>query len=122
MLVVDQKNFTLPNGATPIPQVALPANSTKMVLSLARCTTATPTFWPNTNQTIHVDLQFSYDGGASWQVANAFDSSGGIVTFHGQEVAQSTGTWIYAPNPTHLRGQLIVTNGPVRTSVTVDVS
>lgn len=119
--LVNQSDVTLPNGTTNIPQVALPANSTKMVLTLARCTTATPNVWQRSDQTIHVDLQFSYDNGVSWEAANAFDSSGGIASFHGKEVTNSTGTWIYASNPTHLRGTVVASNGPIRTSVFVDI-
>lgn len=120
--VFSANSIVLPNGISNIPQSAMPANSTTMLLTLGRCTTATPTVWPNTNQSIHVDLQFSYDGAASWQVGGSFDSSGGIVSFHGHEVTESTGTWIYAVGPTHLRGTVQVTNGPILTSVNVDIT
>lgn len=111
-----------PNGTTTIPKTALPANSTQISLVLNRCTTATPTIWPNSTTTIAVDLQISYDGGASFVAAGGFTSAGGIVhNLHGVDLMQSVGRWSLQAGATHVQGTLVIAGGPMLTSGSVDI-
>jgi len=66
--------MSLPTGVTPIPQTSLGVSVKSVTLSLARCTTATPTIWPSAATTLVIALEVSYDGGVM-----AFPSSSGSI-------------------------------------------
>ena len=108
-------------GVTSFGPVAVPQGLHGFVLTVARCTTATPTIWPNTTQKIALSLDCSYDGGVTYQLTQFFwDAVGGIQVGRGVEIP----TWIVTCSvdpiqPTHLRGAFTVSGSAIRTSVTV---
>jgi hypothetical protein len=114
-------NMSFPTGTTNLPQTSIPANTSSITLALARNTAAAPTKWPNATTTIHLALQFSYDGGVTFVPAAPFDSAGGLQRIHNHDVAQSTATWTFKVNPTHVKGILVVAGGPLLTTVTIDM-
>src|SRR5690349_22678 len=85
---------SLPSGTTPVPVTALGASVTSLTMSIARCTDADPTIWPDPNTTLEVDLQASTDGGQSWQDLGGFSAAGGIGTMKdGTQRAFTQCTW-----------------------------
>src|SRR4051812_5826333 len=47
-------------------------------LTLQRCTTATPTIWPQLTTFVNLELSGSFDGGATWIPMGAWGAFGGI--------------------------------------------
>lgn len=114
---------SIPTGTFPVSKSSLPASITSLTLSLARCTTNTPTIWPNATTTVTGDLQVSLDGGVTFQDLGGFSSPGGIFTQKdGTQLTNTVCTWTLPPNATHLQGTLVVANGPCVTSGSVTVS
>jgi len=113
---------SIPDGATPVPVTLLPASVASLTMSVARCTDADPTIWPDPTTTLEVDLQASTDGGQTWQDLGGFTSAGGIGTMKdGTQRQFTTCTWNFQGVPTHVRGSINVANGPLVTSVSISV-
>ena len=115
-----QNPVSIPNGTFQIPPTSLPASTTSLALSLARCTDATPTLWPNTGTTIDVLLQFSADGGATWPIGGTLSDAGGIGVFKGQQISASFSSWSFSDQNgpvvlTNVRGSIQVAGGPLVT-------
>lgn len=93
-----------------------------LVVRLARCTTATPTFWPNAVTSVDAQLELSMDGGATWESAGGLGSVGGINTLRGG--GESTETVLRCPlrsgNARRLRATVTVVNGPLVSQLTVE--
>lgn len=93
-------------------------------IRIGRCTTADPTIWSNPATIITLDLQFSFDGGATFSEvgANSWEQGGGIITQRGVEVPESVVSWRFSPDePTHAKARITVQNGPVRTYLDLTV-
>src|SRR4051812_33247046 len=121
--LVNLNNVNLPSGDTPFGPFAVPNGLAGFQIIMARCTTATPTIWPNAATTAEVHFQFSWDGGVTWSDPNANMAGpvgGGIQSGRSGEMASWISQWRFNPAaPTHLQGFVRVTNGPLRTSVQV---
>lgn len=93
-------------------------------VELIRCTTATPTIWPNQSTQFEAVMELSMDGGATWGLAGRVTGVGGIfvnklgieapVTAFGAGIAPGVGRLI--------RGTASITGGPLRTQVSVVLS
>lgn len=121
MVLLDLGAITLPSGAREFGPFARPANMVGFQVTLGRCTTATPALWSDVNSTIEIQLDASFDGGNTWSTGGAFGPlPGGIRTNRTGEVP----AWIigasWNPLPTHIRGRVIVINGPVPTTLLVE--
>lgn len=106
--------------------VDLASDVTSVLFSIQRCTTATPTIWPNVSTTLEIIPEVSLDGGASWIEAGRTTNVGGISLFKGTELAFSMSGG-YLPAEVNgvtrqYRVQTTIAGGPLRTSATVEVT
>jgi hypothetical protein len=110
-----------PTGTTVFGPIALTQGLNGCVIRVARCTTATPTIWPNDTQSFALSLDVSYDGGATYQVNQfAFKAVGGIAVAKGVEQAEIVVRFNVSPQvPTHIKGSVTIEGGPLRTSLTI---
>lgn len=114
-----------PNGTHgPFGPIDLADDVTSSDFSIARCTTATPTIWPNVTTTIQVLPEVSIDGGVTWQGAGGFSSAGGIAFAHNgseQPFAKGGGNLPIATGR-KFRVTAIIAGGPLRSSATVEIN
>lgn len=105
-----------PTGVHNLPQRSVPDSATELYFEFQRCTSATPTIWPNTSTKLQMDFEGSTDG-VTWTPAGGFGTEGGIKTlFNGTQIALTT---VRVPLPP-LTGRLLratvrITGGPLRT-------
>lgn len=71
---------TYPSGAHAIAATSLSDSITSIGIAVQRCTTADPTIWPNTSDSISFDLQVSLDNGVTYQEWASGSDTGGIRT------------------------------------------
>lgn len=95
-------------------------------VSIGRCTTATPTIWPNATTTLNIKVECSYDGGATFPTNGGgaeFILSGGIALQKGGgEFAASNVSCRFEPqSPNAVRITATIAGGPLRTYVDVTV-
>ena len=93
-------------------------------IEIARCTSATPTIWPNEASEIVLRVVPSYDGGATFdrKGLGGYRVGGGIkVRRDGTEAASFKfgAEFNLQPNAVEITVQVI--NGPIRTSVDVTI-
>src|SRR6478735_8573547 len=115
------------NGVRNIGPIDVASDVTSVDFSVARCTTATPTIWPNASTTLAVKPEMSTDGGSTWVECGAFTSAGGIVLDKfGNEATVTIGGGSLPPQVGAVTRQYRVTTtiagGPLRTSATVEVN
>lgn len=116
---------TYPAGTRNFGPIAVPNGLSGFNVSVQRCTDADPTIWPSAAVTVRLDLQFSYDGGNTWTPIgdnSAGPAQGGIMTNEktGAQYPAWVCGWRFKPDePTHLKGQITVAGGPIRTSLSV---
>jgi hypothetical protein len=111
-------------GATGI-QVA--SDVTSIDISLACCTSADPTIWPDINTVLTIKPEVSTDDGVTWVEAGASVTPGGIhQSKNGGELAfvRSGGSLPAQVGAVARRYRCTVTvaGGPCRTSATVEVN
>lgn len=100
---------------------------TSMDFSIARCTSADLTIWPNASTTLSVKPEVSCDGEVTWIECGAFTSAGGIATGkNGQEAPFTIGGGSLPPpvNGVTRRGRFTITiaGGPLRSSATAELN
>lgn len=113
------KNYQ--NGDYALGPANVPDWVTFIGVELTRCTTATPTIWPNQSTQFEAVMELSMDGGATWGPAGRVTAIGGIyvnklgveapVTAFGAGIAPGVGRLI--------RGTASIAGGPLRTEVSV---
>lgn len=110
------------SGSQSFGPVAVPSGLNTLVVRLARCTTATPTFWPNAATVVTIGLEISLDGGTTWQGAGGFSGPGGIQTRRqGGEYTEVVLTCPLATgNARQLRASASVVGGPLVSQLTVE--
>jgi len=114
---------SLPNGVTPIPPTALGAGVNSVLAKIARCTTTDPSIWASATTTVTVDLQVSYDNQVSWNEVGSITDSGGIrLDKNSAEVAFSSINASFNGQPTHVKGSITISNGPLVTSGLITVN
>lgn len=114
-----------PNGTHVLGPVDFADDVTSVDISIARCTTANPTIWPNASTVVVVSPEVSLDGGSTWGGAGGFTSNGGIFVSAktGLEVPTTIGGGgIPAGSDRKYRCTVVITGGPLRSSATVEVN
>ena len=114
------------NGTRELGPIDVASDVTSIDFSIQRCTTATPTVWPNVATTLEIIPQVSVDGGVTWNDAGRSTNVGGISLFRGNEVAFSRSGGSIPPQVGGVTRQYkvttIIAGGPLRTSATVEVN
>lgn len=114
-----------PNQTRTLGPIDIADDVTSVDFSIARCTTATPTIWPNASTTLDVLPEVSIDGGVSWIEAGRFSTWGGIAAGKGGvgEAAFTIGGGSL-PVGTNRQYRVTITigGGPLRSSATVEVN
>jgi len=113
-----------PTGSIPFGPMAVPGGLSGFSVTVARCTTLTPSIWTSPAAIVGLSVDCSYDGGVTWELNQIGWSQGGgiIKDKQGNEIANSVISGNVALNgqpATHIRGAFTVTNGPVLTSVVI---
>ncbi len=124
--LIDHQSINLATGTRTIGPVDIADGINTIEFRIARCTTATPTFWPNASTTLTLAIEVSYDGGASWNFESSVNGiHGGIepglhgVTERADDFLILTG--LPQTSGRKLRGQLQIANGPLVSQFTVNV-
>lgn len=113
-----------PSGSWTSPAVDVDDAVTQIDFSIQSCTTATPLIWPSALTTLDVVPEVSFDGGNTWQEnAPTRGMSGGIHVFKEHELAfLPCGGLLPAGTGRKYRVTRIITNGPLRSAVTLEVT
>lgn len=108
----------------PLGPVDIADNVTSVDFSIQRCTTATPTIWPNASTTLDVLPEVSLDGGSTWIEAGRFTSAGGIVHDKTGGETQFTrgGGGLPAGTGRKYRVTATIAGGPLRSTATVEIN
>lgn len=122
-ILADHVPLTLSTGTSLLGPFPVQDAVSEIQASLARCTSATPTVWPNTSTTIAITVECSVDNGISFGVVASATAQGGIHTqLNGVQAAATT---VKAPLPTGSKRQVrclyTVANGPLVTTGTLEV-
>lgn len=114
------------NGTRSFGPIDIATDVTSILFNVQRCTTATPTVWPSSSTKLTITPEVSTDGGVSWIEAGRTTNEGGIQTFKGSELTFSrSGGGLPAEVGGVTRKYRVttdVTGGPIRTSMSVDVT
>lgn len=127
MAVLKSVALTLKNyqdGSYSLGPATVPDWATSIGVELTRCTTATPTIWPNQSTQFEAVMELSMDGGATWGPAGRVTAVGGIFTNKNGVEAQVTafGATITPGVGRLIRGAASIAGGPLRTEVSVVLS
>lgn len=100
--------------------VAIADAVNSVMFKVARCTTASPTIWPDPATTLTVALEISVDGG-EWLNQGGWGAMGGISPDrNGNEAAASFGGGALFPGVNRRsRGTITISNGPLRSTMSV---
>jgi hypothetical protein len=103
-------------GTHNLPSTNILDNATGIYFEISRCTTATPTIWPNASTELSISLEVSLDGGATWLGLSGFGSTGGIfIKRDGSEATVSSSlTNLPAGTGRKVRGTATIVGGPLR--------
>lgn len=92
---------------------------TKLLVTLARATSADPGQWADTATAVTVDLQVS-DDGVTFREGGSFSAAGGIhVDKQGVEMPSTVVKFSYPLALVAVRGKITATNGPLVTTLTM---
>lgn len=116
-----------PNQTRVLGPIDIADDVTSCDISVQRCTTATPTIWPNVTTVLAITPEVSVDGEQTWVEAGASISPGGISPAKGGGEAAfgvSGGGLPAAVNgiTRRYRNTVVITGGPIRTTVTFEVN
>lgn len=103
--------------------IATPNGLAGFRLGIGR-TGATPPCWTDPLTIIRIDLQFSYDNGATYTPIgqNSWEGTGGVKLQRGVELVEEPLTWRFEPDePNKFKGQITVEGPAVTTYLDVDV-
>lgn len=123
MVLINAAPISLASGTQTFGPINVPDAMSNLFIKLARCTTATPTFWPNVATQVTARILVSYDGGLTFPIlVIGFAASGGIyVPRTGIEAPFSIARGNDAPRVGRkIRAEIEVTNGPLVSQVTVE--
>ena|SRR3990167_7604324 len=116
--------ITIAAGRHQYPDFDVPDANDRITITLKRCTSATPSHWPNAITTLNLMIEVSFDGGATWQDFLGFGAEGGIFTKRdGTQAADSSATAVL-PQGTgrKLRFRMDVANGPLVSQVDLEAN
>jgi hypothetical protein len=102
-------------GSYALPSTLIPDGLTRLLATLAR------NAWANTGRdVIKATIEVSYDGGTTWPQAWGFTAVGGVGTFKGQTLANSTlSVPLKAGSGRRVRGTVVLFTS-LNTAVTVE--
>ena len=126
-VIIDHAPVSIASGSREFGPVDVPVGTTAFKISLARCTSATPTLWPNATTTIDARIVVAKDGINFDYPAGGMTASGGIVIGPtGNQVAvSSVGPGTFSP-PSEAgwkaKAVIAVINGPLVSELTVEVT
>lgn len=113
-----------PDGSRAFGPYAFAGGADRLGLSIGRSTAADLSIWPLPTTILTFDVQFSFDGGASYTEPGAWvwSEGGGVMTDRtGAEIPETRVSWSFSPNPlTHIKGTVAVSGGPIRTYLDID--
>lgn len=112
-----------PNGTHTSGIIDIADDVTSVDFNIQRCTTATPTIWPNASTILVIAPEVSVDGGPF--IANGSSSSSGGIGFdkHGGEAAFTLAGGSLPPGINRrYRVSAIITGGPLRSTATIEVN
>lgn len=81
---------TYPMGTRNIGPVNIADGVSKATFAFQRCTTATPTVWPDVATKLAFTLEYSIDDGLNWTLGPALTAEGGIAFNRDGSEAQYT--------------------------------
>jgi hypothetical protein len=112
------------NGTRVLGPIDIADDVSSVDISIARCTTPTPTIWPNASTVVTITPEVSIDGGVSWSEAGKSVSGGGIsIGRSGSEIPFSlSGGSLPAGTGRKYRCTVDIAGGPLRSSATVEVN
>lgn len=115
--------ITLPlsfSGSAEIPETQFePFN--KLLVTLARATSADGSTWADASTAVVVDLEVS-DDGETYREGGSFSAAGGVhVDKQGAEVPNTVVKFSYPFALVRVRGKVTVINGPLVTTLTLAV-
>jgi hypothetical protein len=112
-----------PNGTQVADAQPIDDTSGEIQVSVARCTSADNTIWPNTSTTLALTADISMDGGATYSNLFTFSAFGGIQLRKGVEVPQSFVSTSLPPGTNRLgRFTATIAGGPLRSSGTLTLT
>jgi len=127
MILIDHQSINQPTGTRDYGPANVADGLTSATLRLARCTSASPTFWPNQSTQVIAQAWISFDGGVTFPyLAVPLAGKGGIVTNPktGVEVQESGVRFTGVPlgSGRMIKATVAVTNGPLVSQITVEVA
>ena len=114
-----------PNGVRVFETPDVEPGATRWALFLDRCTTATPTIWPNVSTTLKIDAEMSTDGGVTWEYASGSSPSPGGIQIGsdgvmvGENAVYEHSAYLRPAPSRRLRISVVIAGGPLRTSGSV---
>lgn len=117
IVVLNRGNY--PNGTRQIAARDITDDITQVGISLARCTSAEPTLWPNATTQIVATTEVFVDG--TWRTVSTISSGGGIDEIEPGIESPETMMLFSIPPGTgrQIRGTVVITGGPLRTEVSI---
>lgn len=113
------------NGSRSFGPWAFPNGLDGFEIRIGRCTTATPTIWPNSSTRITFDVDFSFDGGLTYPLRQTWTPQGGGIVQGkngGPELDSEAVSWKFKPDePTHAKATVTISGGPMRNYCDVTV-
>ena len=127
MILIDHAPINQPSGSHDYGPFSVPDGATGATLRLARCTTATPTFWPNASTAVDAKVWLSFDGGTTYPTQLIHVTSAGGIIVHPDTGSEVTETGVSVSNVKLGTGRKVkatfnVTNGPWVSQATLEVS
>ncbi len=115
------------NGTRVLGPIDVADDVTSIDFNIQRCTSATPTVWPNAATTLDITPEVSIDGGLTWVESGKSTNVGGIQQAKGGgelAFARSGGSIPSAANgiTRQYKVTTVIAGGPLRTSATVEVN
>lgn len=104
--------------------IDIPDNVVSIDFSIQRCTTATPTIWPNASTILAVVPQISFDGGSTWIECGPSTQSGdiGFDKNHNEAPFSKGGGAIPAGTNRKFKVVATIIGGPLRSTATVETT
>ncbi len=117
-VLIDHQAISFPAGTRTAERAV--SGGQRIACRIARQTTATPTFWA-AGVSLSVDIEVSYDAGATWRDACGFTAEGGITPGKGGgEAPESAVTCDLPEGVNRARVTVIVTGGTLVSQLTVE--
>lgn len=113
-IIIEDVPVALPTGLQQLPERNVPNALERVTMRLKRCTTATPTFWPNASTVLHAEAWLSIDNAPFVRISALRGAAGGILLDDGVE--QPEWYWFFTIWPganRRIRFDIEVENGPL---------